>query len=95
MRQAAAAAFLWARQHARQPAWWDQLLQFLQVRSALCVAHQLRMPDKLLPEQHHEQWVLPGASVRHARGPRQLFGLFPGRRVQVIEPGPWWTPSGA
>ena len=44
--------------------------------------------------QHHEQWVLPGASVSQVRGPRRVLGLLPGRKQQLIEAGPWWTPSG-
>ena len=44
--------------------------------------------------QDHEHWVLPGATVRQVRGPRQWMGLRPGRRMQLIDPGPWWTPSG-
>ena len=44
--------------------------------------------------QDHEHWVLPGATVRQVRGPRLWMGLRPGRRLQLVEAGPWWTPSG-
>ena len=32
--------------------------------------------------------------MRQVRGPRLWMGLRPGRRMQLVEPGPWWTPSG-
>ncbi|KAK9812299.1 hypothetical protein WJX73_000249 [Symbiochloris irregularis] len=70
------------------------LVQMQALQSPFISSWQSAKSGLQVPFRPGKEWLLPGAQRITVRGPRRCLGILPGNTYQVIQPGPWWTPSG-